>query len=108
VKTFRSALFRIGFAMAMIGSVILIITGALAALGIFLLIFYPLYSIGAFTWGIIMVVLGFLGAAAAPFCNRLLPALWLILLAIIASLLGAWYIGWLIAIGAILGLLGKK
>lgn len=55
-----------------------------------------------------MVILGFLGAAAAPFCNRLIPALWLILLAIIASLLGAWYIGWLIAIGAILGLLGKK
>jgi hypothetical protein len=108
VKTFRSTLFNIGFAMAMIGSIILIIAGALAALGIFLLIFYPLYAIGALTWGIIMVILGLLGAGAAPFCNRLIPALWLILLAIIASLLGAWYIGWLIAIGAILGLLGKK
>jgi hypothetical protein len=108
VKTFRSALFRIGFAMAMIGSVILIITGALAALGIFLLIFYPVYALSSLFWGITMLILGFLGAAAAPFCNRLIPALWLIFLAIIASLLGAWYIGWLIAIGAILGLLGKK
>ncbi len=108
VKTFRSALFKIGFAMAMIGSIILIIVGALAALGIFLLIFYPIYAISAFFWGIAMFILGILGAAAAPFCNRLIPALWLILLAIIASLLGAWYIGWLIAVGAILGLLGKK
>ena len=108
VKTFRSALFSIGFAMAMIGSIILIVVGALAALGIFVLIFYPVYAISALFWGIAMVVLGLLGAGAAPFCNRLLPALWLILLAIIASLLGAWYIGWLIAIGAILGLIGKK
>jgi len=108
VKTFRSALFNIGFAMAMIGSIVLIIVGALAALGIFLLIFYPLYAIGAFFWGITMVILGLLGAGAAPFCNRLGPAIWLIILGIIASLLGAWYIGWLIIIGAILGLLGKK
>ena len=104
----RSALFSIGFAMAMIGSIILIVVGALAALGIFVLIFYPVYAISALFWGIAMVVLGLLGAGAAPFCNRLLPALWLILLGIIASLLGAWYIGWLIAIGAILGLIGKK
>ena len=47
----RSALFNIGFAMAMIGSVILIIVGALAALGIFLLIFYPVYAISALFWG---------------------------------------------------------
>jgi hypothetical protein len=108
VKTFRSALFTIGFAMAFVGSIILIGAGALAALGIFLLIYSPLFAIGSLTWGIIMIILGLLGAGAAPFCNRLIPALWLILLAIIASLLGAWYIGWLIAIGAILGLLGKK
>jgi hypothetical protein len=108
VKTFRSTLFTIGFAMAFIGSIILIGAGALAALNIFLLIYNPLFAIGSLTWGILMIILGFLGAGAAPFCNRLIPALWLILLAIIASLLGAWYIGWLIAIGAILGLLGKK
>jgi hypothetical protein len=107
VKTLGT-LYNIGFSMAMIGSIILIIVGAFAALGIFLLIFYPLYAIGSFFWGIIMVVLGLLGAGAARFCNRLGPALWLIILAIVASLLGAWFIGWVIAIGAILGLIGKK
>jgi hypothetical protein len=107
VKTFPGTLYSIGFAMAMIGSIILIVAGALAALGIFLLIFYPLYAISSFFWGVAMVVLGLFGAGAAKFCNRLGPALWLIIIAILASLLGAWYIGWLIAIGAILGLIGR-
>jgi hypothetical protein len=98
---------NIGFAMAMIGSVILIILGIGAALGIFLLIFYPLYSITAFFWGIAMIILGLMCAGAAKFVDRTGAALWLIVLGIIAGIFGAWFVSWLIIIGAILGLISR-
>jgi hypothetical protein len=107
VKTIPGTLANIGFILAMIGSIILIIFGIGAAFGIFLLIWYPLYAISAFFWGIAMIILGLLAAGSARFVNRAGPAIWLIIIAIIVSLLGAWYIGWLIAIGAILGLIGR-
>ena len=98
---------NIGFAMAMIGSIILIILGIGGALGIFLLIFYPIYSIAAFFWGIIMIILGLMCAGAAKFVDRTGPALWLIVLGIIAAIFGAWFVSWLIIIGAILGLISR-
>jgi hypothetical protein len=107
VKSIPGTLANIGFALAMIGSIILIILGIGAVFGIFLLIFYPLYAITAFFWGIAMIILGLLCAGAARFVNRTGPALWLIILGIIAAIFGAWFVSWLIIIGAILGLIGR-
>lgn len=93
--------------MALIGSLILIIVGIGAALGIFFFIFYPLYSLGAFFWGIAMIVVGILAAGSSKFVSNVGAAIWLIILAIIAGIFGAGFVAWLIAIGAILGLLSR-
>lgn len=91
----------------MVGSIILILVGLGAMFGIFLLIFYPVYSLTAFFWGLAMLIIGILGAAASRFVYNLGAALWIILLAIVASLLGAWFVAWIMIIGAVLGLLSR-
>jgi len=91
----------------MVGSIILLISGIFAALGIFVLIFYPAYAISSFFWGISMIILGLLGIGASPFAFRLPSGIWLIILAIIAAIFGVWWIAWLIAIGAILALISR-
>lgn len=98
---------NIGFILALIGSILLIIFGIVGMLGIFLLIFAPIYSLTAFLWGIAMFIIGVLGAISSRFVFNIGAAIWLIILAIIASLLGGVYAAWLIAIGAILGLLSR-
>jgi hypothetical protein len=95
---------NIGFGLALIGSVILIIVGGLAMLGIFTLLWYPLYAIASFWWGLIILVIGLLGVSASKWVNNTGAALFLILLAIAAGILGAWWASWLIGIGAIIGL----
>jgi hypothetical protein len=107
VNSISRTLANIGFAMVMIGAIIMIILGIGAAFGIFLLIFYPVYALTAFFWGIAMIILGILAAGAARFVDRVGPALWIIIIAIIASIFGAWWIAWLIAIGAIIGLISR-
>jgi len=91
----------------MIGSIILILVGLGAMFGIFLLIFYPLYSLTAFFWGLAMLIIGILGAAASRFVYNIGAALWIILLALVASLLGASFIAWIMVVGAIIGLLSR-
>jgi hypothetical protein len=107
VNNFSKTLANIGFILALIGSIILIFLGIGAIFGIFLLIFYPLYALGAFFWGIAMVIVGILAAAASRFVNRIGAALWIIILAIIASIFGAAFVAWLLVIGAILGMLSR-
>ena len=98
---------NIGFILSLIGSIILIILGIGALLGIFLLIFYPIFALGSFFWGIAMLIVGILAAAASRFVSNVGAAIWLIILAIIAGIFGAAFVAWLIAIGAILGLLSR-
>jgi hypothetical protein len=98
---------NIGFAMALIGSIILIIVGGLAMLGIFTLIWYPVYAIASFWWGLTILIIGILGASASKWVNNTGAALWLIVLAIFAGILGAWWASWIIGIGAIIGLLTR-
>ncbi|MCW3999368.1 MAG: hypothetical protein NWE93_03925 [Candidatus Bathyarchaeota archaeon] len=99
---------NIGSAMAFIGSIILIIVGGLAMLGIFALIWYPLYALAAFWWGLAILIIGFLALGASRWVNNVGAALWLILLAIIAGIFGAWWGSWLIGLGAIIGLVTRR
>lgn len=98
---------NIGFILVLIGSIILIIMGIGAAFGIFFLIFYPIYALGAFFWGIAMIIVGILAAASARFVYNIGAAIWVIILAIIASIFGAAFIAWLLIIGAIIGMLSR-
>ncbi|MCL1977314.1 MAG: hypothetical protein FWG55_04305 [Candidatus Bathyarchaeota archaeon] len=98
---------NIGFILALIGSILLILAGIGAMFGIFFLIFFPAYALGAFFWGFAMFIIGILGAISSRFVHNIGAALWIILLAIIASLLGASFIAWIMVIGAIIGLLSR-
>ncbi len=98
---------NIGFAMALIGSILLIIVGGLAMLGIFTLILYPVYAITSFWWGLSILIIGLLGASASRWVNNSAAAIWLIILALIAGIFGAWWASWLIGIGAIIGLVTR-
>ncbi len=103
----NSSSYGIGFGMALIGSIILIVAGGLAMLGIFTLVWYPAYAIASFWWGLSILILGFLGLSASKWVNNTGAALWLILIAIIAGIFGAWWASWLIGIGAIIGLITR-
>jgi len=81
--------------------------GIAAIFGIIFFIFAPLYVLSTFFWGIAIAAIGVLAAGSSRFVTRLGPALWLIILAIIASVLGAAWIAWLIALGGILGILSR-
>jgi hypothetical protein len=107
VNKISRTLANIGFALALIGSIILILVGLGAMFGIFFLIFYPVYALGAFFWGLAMLIIGILAAASSRFVYNIGAAIWIILLAIVASLLGASFIAWILVIGAILGLLSR-
>jgi hypothetical protein len=96
--------YNFGFGMAVIGSIILIVVGGLAMLGIFTLIWYPVYAITAFWWGLAILILGVLGLSASKWVDRTGAALFLILIAIVAAIFGAWWASWLIGIGAVIGL----
>jgi len=97
----------IGFAMAAIGGIALIITGGLAMLGIFVLIWYPLYALAAFWWGVAVLIIGLLVLSASKWVTNTGAALWIIILAIIAGIFGCWWIAWLIGIGGVLGLISR-
>jgi hypothetical protein len=107
VKCISRTLANIGFIIALFGSIILIILGIGAIFGIFFLIFYPLYALESFLWGIAILIIGILAAGASRFVYNTGAAIWLIILAIIASLFGAAFVAWLIALGAIIGLLSR-
>lgn len=104
----RGSTYNVGFAMALIGGVILVIVGGLAMLNIFALIWYPLYSLTLFWWGLSILILGFLVIGASKWVNSAAAAIWLIVLALIAGILGAWWASWLIGIGAIIGLFSRR
>lgn len=77
-------------------------------LGIFTLIWYPLYAIASFWWGLTILIIGLLSASTSRWANNTAAALWLILLAVTAGILGAWWASWIIGIGAIIGLFTRE
>lgn len=98
---------NLGFVMALIGGLIFIFLGIAGILGIFWLIFAPVFSLSIFFWGIIILVLGLVCAGGARFINNVPTAILLILCGLFASLIGAWFAAWLVIIGGILGLLAR-
>lgn len=100
-------LYTLGWIMALVGGLILIILGIGAAFGIFWLFFYPVFAITAVFWGIAIGIMGLISAAGARFVHHLGTALLLILIGIGASLLGVWFASWLIILGAVLGVLSR-
>lgn len=85
----------------------MILLGIGAALGIFWLIFYPAFALGAFFWGIVIGIGGLIAVFGARFVRHLGTAILLLLVGIGASLLGAWFAAWLVILGAILGILSR-
>jgi hypothetical protein len=100
-------LYTIGWIMALIGGLLMILFGLAAVFGIFWLIFYPAYALGAFFWGIVIGIGGLICVVSARFVHHIGPAILLILIGLGASILGLWIVAWLVIIGAILGLLSK-
>jgi len=99
--------YTIGWIMCLIGGLIMIIFGIAAVFGIFWLIFYPAYALSAFFWGIAIGIGGLITAAGARWVHHLGTAILLILIGIGASILGLWFVAWLIIIGAIFGILSR-
>ena len=100
-------LYNLGWTMTLIGGLILILFGIAAALGIFWIIFYPVFALGALFWGIIIGIMGLICAGGARFVNNLGTAILLLLIGLAASLLGVWFVSWLIIIGSIFGILSR-
>jgi hypothetical protein len=98
---------NIGFVMAFIGGLIFLVLGIAGALGIFWLIFAPVFSITAFFWGITMIIAGIIVIGGSRFVYNIPTAILLLLIGIFASLIGAWFAAWLVIIGAILGMLSR-
>jgi hypothetical protein len=61
VNFISRTLANIGFILALIGSLFLIIIGIAGILGIFVLIFAPFFALGSFFYGIVMLIVGYLG-----------------------------------------------
>jgi hypothetical protein len=93
--------------MVLIGGLLMILFGLAAVFGIFWLIFYPAFAIGAFFWGIAIGIGGLIAAASARWVHHLGTAIILLLIGLGAALLGAWFVSWLVIIGAILGILSR-
>lgn len=100
-------LYTIGWIMALIGGLLMILFGIAAVFGIFWLIFYPVYALGAFFWGIVIGIGGLIIALSARFVHHIGPAILIILIGIGASFLGLWIVAWLAILGGILGILSK-
>lgn len=99
--------YNLGFGMALIGSIILIIVGGLAMLGVFTLVWYPLYSVASFWWGLSVLIIGILGVSASRWVNNVGAGLFLIVLAFLAAIFWAWWASWLIGIGGFIGLVTR-
>lgn len=100
-------LYTIGWVMTLIGGLILILLGLAAVFGIFFLLFYPAFALGAFFWGIVIGIGGLICAISARWVHHLGTAILVILVGIGAGLLGAWFAAWLVILGGVLGLLSR-
>ena len=99
--------YTLGWIMTLVGGLIMILLGIGAAFGIFAFIFYPAFALSSFFWGITIGIGGLICVLGARFVRIIGIGLFLLLIGIGASLLGAWLASWLVIIGAILGILSR-
>ncbi len=94
-----------GYILALIGGIILIVSGGLGMLGVIIGLprLSPIDGIGAFGRDFLTLVLGVVAAIGARYCDLLGWGIALIIIGIIASGIG----GVLVLVGGILGLVYK-
>jgi hypothetical protein len=98
-----NALIRVGYLLALIGGVIIIVFGLLGLLGVAFRIFSPLAFLSSAVFAVIEIVIGVVCVIGSKFVSRLDWAIILLILGIIAGSLG----GTLVVLGALLGILSR-
>ena len=99
-----ASLSYIGYIFALIGAIIIILTGLLSIIGSpFLAFFSPIGAIGLLGGGIVRLILGVICAVGAKYVRHLGWMIVLIVLGIIAGGPG----GLLVVLGALIGLIAK-
>ena len=96
----------IGYILTMIGGILMIIFGAIALLGSAFLIFVPFAAIGAFSIGIVLIILGIIAVIGARSVSNLSWGIILLIIGIIGLSIGG-IAAFLVIIGAILGLISR-
>ncbi|NLB75057.1 MAG: hypothetical protein GX799_01135 [Crenarchaeota archaeon] len=92
-----------GYVLALIGGIIIVISGLLTIIGSPFFAFSALSALGAFVNGIIQVVIGIICIIGSKQVKHLGWAIILLILGIIAGGIG----GILVIVGALLGLIAK-
>ncbi len=98
-----SSLAYAGYILALIGGIIIVISGILEILGTPFLAFSALAALGNLIIGIVHLIIGLICIAGSKFVGHLGWAIVLLILGIIAGGIG----GILVIIGALLGLISK-
>lgn len=98
-----SSLAYAGYILALIGGIIIVISGILEILGTPFLAFSALGALGNLAIGVVHVILGIICIAGSKFVGHLGWAIVLLILGIVAGGIG----GVLVIIGALLGLLAR-
>lgn len=98
-----SSLTYAGYILALIGGILIVISGLLRVLGSPFLAISALAAIGAFGYGLVELLIGIVCVGGSKYVGNLGWAIVLIILGIIAGGIG----GGLVIIGALLGLISK-
>ena len=98
-----SSLGYAGYIIALIGGIIIVISGIFAIIGTPFFAYSVLGAVGTFFSGIIQLILGIICIVGAKLVRSLAWAIILLILGVIAGGIG----GLLVAIGAILGLIDQ-
>jgi uncharacterized membrane protein len=91
----------VGYILALIGGIIIVIWGLIGLLGSAFLVFSPLAFIGGTVYSIVEIILGILCIIGSRYVSTLIWGIILLILGIIAGNLG----GSLVVLGAIIGLI---
>lgn len=98
-----SSLTYAGYILALIGGILIVISGLLRVLGSPFLAISALAAIGTFAYGLVELLIGIVCVAGSKYVGNLGWAIVLIILGIIAGGIG----GILVIIGALLGLVSR-
>jgi len=98
-----SSLTYAGYILALIGGILIVISGLLRVIGSPFLAISALAAIGTFGYGLVELIIGLICVAGSRYVGHLGWAIALIVLGVIAGGIG----GGLVILGALLGLLSK-
>ncbi len=94
----------VGYVLALIGGVILVIVGLLSIIGSpFIALWAPLSGLGTLIHGIVLLIIGVVCVIGSKYVAQLTWAIILLVLGIIAGGIG----GLLVLLGALLGLISR-